>query len=124
MKFFLVTFILFFFLKTTHAQITVPVDKRMIDNIQKVKPNLLKENYPQAKILYTTDKGTVYSLPLDNMPCLVPDIKSHLPVQKLDIHPLRRIPNALPEYKIIPGTELPGTLKIPQSNNKKSSKSL
>ena len=30
-------------------------------------------NYaPKAKLLYETEKGFVYALPQDNMPCLVP----------------------------------------------------
>ena len=48
---------------------------------------------PKAKFLYETDKGSVYALPLDNMPCLKPNFNSDMPVLKLS--PNGYIPNAL-----------------------------
>ena len=36
----------------------------------------------KAKMLYETEKGKVYQLPLDNMRCLVPDFKSNMPVAR------------------------------------------
>ena len=55
---------------------------------------------PKAKLLYGTDKGNVYALPLDNMPCLRPDINSNMPMARLS--PNGYIPNALnkqPNFK-------------------------
>ena len=58
-----------------------------------------------AKFLYNTDKGKVYALPLDNMPCLVPNemytINDHT-YYKQDL-PYNTIPNPYPKHDIIPG---------------------
>ena len=48
---------------------------------------------PKAKFLYETDKGSVYALPLDNMPCLKPTFNADMPVAKLS--PNGYIPNAI-----------------------------
>lgn len=57
---------------------------------------------PQATFSHNTSKGKVYTLPIDNMPCLVPDMKqvSRMP----GIYPPvdSRMPNALPKQQIIP----------------------
>ena len=74
----------------------------MIDNIKTVKPQSLQITFPEAKLLYNTDKGKVYALPLDNMPCLVPYVISNMPIARLDIKDYKKIPNAIPEQKIIP----------------------
>ncbi|MDQ6755956.1 MAG: hypothetical protein M3004_03390 [Bacteroidota bacterium] len=78
---------------------TTPVKKRtvIIDTIK-----------PIAKLLYNTDKGKVYALPLDNMRCLVPDEMYSMSLNKVREHykqyyPNTTIPNALPKYEIIPG---------------------
>ena len=43
-------------------------------------------NYaPKAKLLYETEKGFVYALPQDNMPCLVSKIQSNMPIAKNEI---------------------------------------
>ena len=55
----------------------------------------------KAKHLYQTEKGNVYSLPLDNMPCLRPEINSNMPVAKLS--PNGYIPNALNKKPNIKG---------------------
>lgn len=48
---------------------------------------------PKAKFLYDTEMGSVYALPLDNMPCLRPKVESHMPIARLS--PNGYIPNAL-----------------------------
>ncbi|MEO6818362.1 MAG: hypothetical protein ABI204_01445 [Ginsengibacter sp.] len=53
---------------------------------------------PNAKFLYKTDKGSVYALPLDNMPCLRPDFKSNMPIF-MD-KPNGYIPNPLWQSKL------------------------
>ena len=57
---------------------------------------------PKAKLLYRTDKGAVYALPLDNMPCLRPGIHSNMPIYKLS--PNGYIPNALNKQPKLNGT--------------------
>jgi hypothetical protein len=46
----------------------------------------------KARFSHTTDKGQVYTMPIDNMPCLVPDMKKAAP---MPIHrmPKQRMPN-------------------------------
>ncbi|HUS02458.1 MAG TPA: hypothetical protein VMY77_12060 [Chitinophagaceae bacterium] len=103
MKHPVIIFMLFFSVETIYAQnMETPDNRDGIDNILTVKPKTLKLNFPQAKILFTTEKGKVYALPQDNMPCLVPNINSNMPVADLSINKTRKIPNALPEQKIIP----------------------
>jgi hypothetical protein len=54
---------------------------------------------PGAKLLSSNDQGKIYSLPLDNMNCLVPDSKNtvHIPVKKLYQQKNGQIPNKTPE---------------------------
>ncbi len=77
--------------------IFVITPKKLIITLDTIKPI--------AKILYNIEKGKVYALPLDNMPCLVPQINSNMPVAKLDMKEYKKIPNALQEQKLIPQTE-------------------
>ena len=48
---------------------------------------------PKAKFLYETEIGFVYALPQDNMPCLVPKIKSNMPTARSEVPGY--IPNSL-----------------------------
>ena len=61
----------------------------------------------QAKSLYNTDKGTVFALPLDNMPCLVPD--KIYAVNEQDhykqYYPQNSMPNPFPVIEIIPAQQ-------------------
>ena len=69
-----------------------------------ISPKMLAiTDMPEAKFLYETNKGKVYALPLDNMPCLVTTIQSNMPVYKSS--PKGYIPNALRERKIIPDSQ-------------------
>lgn len=54
---------------------------------------------PQATLLSVNEKGKIYALPQDNMPCLVPD-KTKTAV----------IPNAAPF--VIPGNKIPNAAKV------------
>ncbi len=111
MKYPVIIFVLLFLIKTTIAQsIETPNNKGMIDNILTVKPKTLKMNLPQARFLFNTDKGKVYALPQDNIPCLVPNINSNMPIAKLPMNRYEQIPNAMPKQQLIPET---GTLINP-----------
>ena len=69
-----------------------------------ISPKMLAiTDMPKAKFLYETNKGKVYALPLDNMPCLVTTIQSNMPVYKSS--PKGYIPNALREREIIPDSQ-------------------
>lgn len=48
---------------------------------------------PKAKFLYETEKGSVYTLPQDNMKCLVPKIESDMPIAKANVSGY--IPNSM-----------------------------
>jgi hypothetical protein len=56
--------------------------------------------------LYETKKGKVYTLPLDNLPCLVADINSNMPIAKSNLKGYKKMPNAFPEQKLIPSESL------------------
>ena len=57
---------------------------------------------PQATFSHNTSRGKVYTLPIDNMPCLVPDMNqvSRMPGQYS--LPQNRMPNVVPKQEIIP----------------------
>lgn len=60
--------------------------------------DLAINNVPKAEFLYHTESGSVYALPLDNMPCLRPMILSEMPVRKSGSdgyipNPLRNVTN-------------------------------
>lgn len=69
----------------------------------------------QAKFLYNTEKGKAYALPLDNMPCLVPHTNSNMPVAKIDIEELKKMPNAFQKQNIIPN---PCSINSPENTDK------
>ena len=108
---YLVFFALFFLVNNVTAQV-LEIPKNDKVNIIKAQP--LVKILPQAKLLYNTETGKVYALPQDKMPCLVPQTNSNMPIAKLDMNEFKKIPNALPEQKIIPGKEI---LDL-QKNNK------
>lgn len=57
----------------------------------------------QGKYSHTTSKGKVYTLPYDNMPCLVPDMQSVAPMPgSVQRFPESRMPNAIPRRNLIP----------------------
>lgn len=71
---------------------------------------LLEANSRQNSLLsratysHTTSRGKVYTMPYDNMPCLVPDIKQVRPMPTQPM-PGYRMPNAVPEQPLIPKEE-------------------
>src|SRR5438067_1370590 len=71
--------------------------------LEPVKLNLVQV-YPQAKLSHTLPNGSsVYILPHDNMPCIVPDpllYNYNMPVVKGKIEGM--IPNAAPPVRVIP----------------------
>jgi len=109
----LLTFLLLTFF-SINAQDTIKITPNVTPNYEVIKPKKLNppedslvsvkmlaiSDMPKAKFLYETNKGKVYALPLDNMPCLVTTIQSNMPVYKNS--PKGYIPNALREREIIP----------------------
>ena len=57
---------------------------------------------PQATFSHQTSRGKVYTLPIDNMPCLVPDMQQVSPMPGQRYFPEGRMPNAIPRQRIIP----------------------
>ena len=108
----LLTFSLLAF-SSINAQDTIKITPNVTPNYEVIKPKKLNppedslvsvkmlaiSDMPKAKFLYETNKGKVYALPLDNMPCRVPSIQSNMPVYKNS--PKTYIPNALQEREII-----------------------
>jgi hypothetical protein len=74
--------------------------------IKIVQPQSLQKTFPEAKFLYNTSEGKIYALPFDNMPCLVA-INSDPMIVKMDLKELKKIPNAIPEQRIIPEYRAP-----------------
>jgi hypothetical protein len=56
----------------------------------------------QARLSHTTDQGKVFVLPIDNMPCLVPDSKKVVPMPGIRPAPKSRMPNAFPGMPVVP----------------------
>ena len=100
-----VIFVLFFSIITIQAQLIEHPNKNgMIDNIKTVTPHSLKGNFLPPKLLLNFDKGKVYALPLDNMPCFVPNdiyINEHKYYKQYS--PYNTIPNPYLKRDIIPG---------------------
>ncbi|MBC7827317.1 MAG: hypothetical protein H7122_06205 [Chitinophagaceae bacterium] len=61
-----------------------------------------------GRVSHTTSRGTIYSLPYDNMPCLVPhmDQLARMPgsIQRV---PENKMPNAMPRREMIPKQKKP-----------------
>lgn len=57
---------------------------------------------PQATFSHNTSRGKIYTLPIDNMPCLVPDMKQVATMPGQYSMPEGRMPNAIPRQRIIP----------------------
>lgn len=104
MKTLFIIFATTFSVKANAQLLESPNKDGMIDNIKTVSPQTLKANFSGAKYLFNTDKGKVYALPLDNMPCLVPDESLMLKEQKnfKQVFPPNTIPNPYPKIPLIP----------------------
>ncbi len=83
-------------------RLPIPVPNGEIQTIKIVPPYSFPKNFADAKYLFSTDKGKVYALPLDNMPCLVPYQFGNMPNATADIENIIKIPNAYPQKKLIP----------------------
>ena len=63
----------------------------------------LNKTLPEGSFSHETSKGSVYILPYDNTPCLVPDMNN---VAKMpgSFQPIRdnTMPNAIPRRRLIP----------------------
>lgn len=58
---------------------------------------------PQATFSHNTSKGQVYILPIDNMPCLVPDMRKVAGMPGKIIPEFKQgMPNAFPKQQLIP----------------------
>lgn len=76
----------------------------------RLSPTLLYAQNPreqQAKYLFSLANGTkVYALPIDNMPCIVPDIHQfNMPNAGKGIKASGMPPGAFTPYKIIPDSD-------------------
>lgn len=96
-----------------------------IKNLKMIKePGMVYAfNYPNAKLLYETEKGKVFQLPPDNMRCLAPNYRSNMPYAKINpqllLNPLPRLkiiqksnPDLIPQEKIIPFQSYPEPLSF------------
>jgi hypothetical protein len=85
--------------KVQNFKVTSPEKLNLFED-SLISPKMLAiTDMPNARFLYETNKGKVYALPLDNMPCLVTTIHSNMPVYKNS--PKGYIPNALRKNEII-----------------------
>jgi hypothetical protein len=62
----------------------------------------LRGQLPQATFSHNTARGKVYTLPVDNMPCLVPDMNKVGRMPGQYAIPEGRMPNVMPKQEIIP----------------------
>lgn len=76
---------------------------------EKIKPPVITlekihSTAPKAKLLAATSKGKIYALPLDNMPCFVPDNNSliAIPAKGWPVCGGNLMPNASTVTTIIP----------------------
>jgi hypothetical protein len=60
---------------------------------------------PQATFSHNTSKGKIYALPIDNMPCLVPDMSRVSRMPGAYAYPEGRMPNLFPKQRVIPEKE-------------------
>ena len=82
----------------------LPLGKNMsIDSMQKIMQKI-SEKQRWGNLVYTQPNGTrVYALPLDQMPCLVPDMSQfNMPVMGKEIKITGMPPGSLPPNEIIP----------------------
>ena len=59
---------------------------------------------PQAKFSHNTPKGAIYTLPIDNRPCRVPNMPG-MERMRRQIMPQGQMPNVIPPQQIIPDQE-------------------
>ena len=89
-------------------EFTSPLPYLFLKPNGKEKQRILLENFSDlpieqvAKILYVSPNGNkIYALPLDNMPCVVPDMRQfNMPVAKAELNGF--IPNAAKGFSLIP----------------------
>lgn len=67
-------------------------------------PGIYNYSFPDSKLLYTLpDRSKVFRLPLDNMPCLVPDLSQfNMPVMGREIKLTGMPPGSQPPVPLIP----------------------
>lgn len=61
----------------------------------------LRSQLPPATYSHSTPGGKVYIMPVDNMPCLVPDMKQVRRMPGVYVTPDSRMPNAIPKQPLI-----------------------
>jgi hypothetical protein len=62
-------------------------------------PKSFEATHPGATVINHTTRGTIYNMPLDNMPVLVPDMKT-----------VENMPGSSPRYKPAPRSNMPNPL--------------
>ena len=75
-----------------------------VDTTYKILPDAKRNSLlSQGSFSHNTSKGKVYTLPPDNMPCLVPDMQKVVPMPgSYQKAPQNRMPNILPRRELIP----------------------
>jgi len=68
-----------------------------------ISPEEAQDLSSRGKFSYITANGSVYNILVDNMPCLVPNMKmvERMPVGKIGEKNVDRMPNSIQENKII-----------------------
>ncbi len=94
MKVYLLTLAVFCFTTTGYSLVNDITDKIFPRELN----GKLKFSMPGEKWLAENMAGKAYSLPLDNMPCLVPDIKNQIRIttKKLNLGN-SKMPNKIPK---------------------------
>lgn len=75
-----------------------------------VKPAITFNDLSKAKLIHTNYNNMVYALPLDGMPCLVPNMKEVAKIPNGSKYPiLSRLGNPLKKHDILPPVDEPKT---------------
>ncbi len=101
------------FAQVFESDIKKLADKAVAKNFQKQNKATVFKVWPTQPIVISSAtklEPGVYALPIDNMPCIVPDTKE-----------IAAMPNALPYYPLIKAGRMPGSKKPVLMPSKKSS---
>ncbi len=78
----------------------------IIDTLDKRFPKVIAPNKnftEDGQFSHTTSRGKIYMLPIDNMPCLVPNMDYIRPMPgSYNKFPESKMPNAIPRRNLIP----------------------
>ncbi|MBX2934903.1 MAG: hypothetical protein KF825_11700 [Ferruginibacter sp.] len=75
-----------------------------------VKPAVTFIDLGKAKLIHTNNNNKVYALPLDGMPCLVPNIKEVAKIPNGSKYPiLSRLGNPFKKHDVLPPVDEPSS---------------